>query len=121
MLVNSTVQVEDSSSPLVCFVPLTLHSRHHISFSSSCFACSSFAFLLDPPIRGVYRYTRNPVYAGVCLSLFGQAVYFVSGTLFFFTMACFVALHLLVVVHEEPIYRALYQECYSDYCRRVPR
>ncbi|EGD74068.1 hypothetical protein PTSG_12356 [Salpingoeca rosetta] len=71
--------------------------------------------------RGVFRYTRNPVYAGVCLTLFGQAVYFVSGTLFFFTLLCFVALHLLVVVHEEPLYRALYQEAYSEYCRRVPR
>lgn len=55
------------------------------------------------------------------MCLLGQAIYFVSGTLFFFTIVSFIGLHLLVVVYEEPVYRALYREGYAEYCRRVPR
>eukprot|EP00055_Hartaetosiga_balthica_P005471 m.16116 g.16116 ORF g.16116 m.16116 type:complete len:193 (-) comp4569_c0_seq1:423-1001(-) len=71
--------------------------------------------------RGVFRYMRNPVYAGICMLLMGQAIYFVSGTLFFYTLGAFAALHLLVILYEEPNFRAIYPQAYADYCRRVPR
>jgi protein-S-isoprenylcysteine O-methyltransferase Ste14 len=58
---------------------------------------------IDPPrflvVRGLYRFTRNPMYALLVLILF----------------------HLFVVLYEEPALESQFGEPYRAYRRAVPR
>ena len=80
---------------------------------------------IDPPkelvVRGLYRFVRNPMYAGVALVLFGEAVLFQSGMLFVYAALVLLGFHLFVVCYEEPTLRRKFGESYEQYCRRVPR
>ncbi len=79
----------------------------------------------DPPkalvMRGLYRYTRNPMYVAVVSMLLGEAVIFGSGLLLAYVAAVAAAVHLLVVLYEEPTLRRKFGAAYEDYCRGVPR
>lgn len=61
---------------------------------------------IDPPrelvVRGLYRYVRNPMYVGVLLILCGEAILFGSAALLAWAMTFFCAVHLFVVLYEEP-------------------
>jgi len=70
---------------------------------------------------GLYRYSRNPMYVGVLLAVFGQAILFGSRTLALYTLILFVCFHLVVVLLEEPHLRRKNGEPYEQYCRTVPR
>jgi protein-S-isoprenylcysteine O-methyltransferase Ste14 len=80
---------------------------------------------LDPPkelvVKGLYRYTRNPMYAGVLTLLFGEAVFFASRQLFIYAGVVFLIFHLFVVLYEEPALRRKFGDSYQQYCRAVPR
>ena len=79
----------------------------------------------DPPkelvVRGLYRYTRNPMYVGVLTGILSMAILFGSGLLLLYTLAVFAAFSLFVTQYEEPHLRAVFGAQYEDYCRRVPR
>jgi protein-S-isoprenylcysteine O-methyltransferase Ste14 len=72
-------------------------------------------------VKGLYRFTRNPMYVGVLAVILGQALYY--GSLSVARYGCFVlaAFYLFVVSYEEPTLRRLFGEQYKDYCRKVPR
>jgi protein-S-isoprenylcysteine O-methyltransferase Ste14 len=70
---------------------------------------------------GPYRYSRNPMYLGVLLAVFGQAVLFASLRLAAYGCAVFLFFHLMVVLAEEPHLRATRGPSYDLYCRAVPR
>jgi protein-S-isoprenylcysteine O-methyltransferase Ste14 len=80
---------------------------------------------IDPPrelvVRGLYRYTRNPMYNGVVAMLLGEAALFRSTGLLCYSLLMFVLFHLAVVVYEEPSLQAKFGEQYHSYRRRVPR
>lgn len=70
---------------------------------------------------GAYRYSRNPMKAGLFLILTGEAVLFRSPALAWW-LAAFVAVNVIYIrLHEEPGLRARFGERYRDYCARVPR
>jgi len=71
--------------------------------------------------RGPYRFSRNPMYVGVLLAVFGQAVLFASPPLAAYGCAVFLFFHLMVVFVEEPHLRATRGRWYELYCRAVPR
>ncbi len=79
----------------------------------------------DPPrllvVRGLYRWTRNPIYVGVTLVLLGEAALFGSWALLAYAAAVLGGFHLRVVLYEEPVLRKQFGAAYDDYCRRVPR
>lgn len=60
----------------------------------------------DPPrrlvIRGPYRLLRNPMYVGAGLALVGTALYYESPPLVAYAAVFLVAMHLFVVLYEEP-------------------
>lgn len=60
----------------------------------------------DPPRRlvvsGLYRYSRNPMYVGVLLMLFGWAAGFASRAHLLYAVVMVVVFHLRVVLFEEP-------------------
>lgn len=69
---------------------------------------------------GLYRLSRNPMYLGVLLAIFGQAVLFASPQIALYGLAVGLLFHLTVVLLEEPHLRRERAD-YDDYCRRVPR
>ncbi len=79
----------------------------------------------DPPRkfvpRGLFRFVRNPMYVGGVLLLVGFGLYFRSPAITLFGFVMFVALHLFVVLVEEPGLRKRFGEEYAAYCRTVPR
>ncbi|MFB3778670.1 MAG: isoprenylcysteine carboxylmethyltransferase family protein [Bryobacteraceae bacterium] len=70
---------------------------------------------------GLYKFTRNPMYVGVLLVIFGQALLFASAAIALYGLAAWLFFHLVVVRVEEPHLRAKQGAGYDDYCRRVPR
>ncbi len=70
---------------------------------------------------GLYRFSRNPMYVGVLLVVFGQAVLFASRPLASYGCMVFLVFELVVVFIEEPHLRATRGNSYELYCRTVPR
>jgi protein-S-isoprenylcysteine O-methyltransferase Ste14 len=79
----------------------------------------------DPPQRlverGLYRCVRNPMFLGVGLVGLGEAALFASPAIFWYVVAFWGCMHLVVVLYEEPTLRDKFGADYEDYCRRVPR
>ena len=79
----------------------------------------------DPPqalvIRGPYRYTRNPMYAGVLAILGGLALARWSGPLAIYAAGVAAAFVTFVRVYEEPRLERQFGDSYRRYKSRVPR
>jgi len=72
-------------------------------------------------VRGLYRFTRNPMYVGVLTVILGQALYYGSLRVARYGCAVLAGFYLFVIFYEEPTLRRLFGEQYENYCRRVPR
>lgn len=72
-------------------------------------------------IKGYYRYVRNPMYVAVVSLILGQGLFF--GNLRLLGYGCFVwlAMHLFVVLYEEPKLRRRFGAEYEAFCAHVPR
>jgi protein-S-isoprenylcysteine O-methyltransferase Ste14 len=80
---------------------------------------------LDAPrrliVRGLYRYTRNPMYLGVFLAILGWAcLYADAGLLLYFSIVA-VIVHLFVVGYEEPHLSRTFGTEYEAYRASVAR
>ena len=79
----------------------------------------------DPPqflvTRGLYRFTRNPIYVGVGLIIVGEALLFDSIPLLGYAVLLLSLFHLRVVRYEEPRLRTKFGTDYQQYCLAVPR
>ena len=79
----------------------------------------------DPPrrlvVRGPYRWVRNPMYLGAGAALLGAALFFRALPLVAYAALFLVAMHLFVLVYEEPTLRDTFGADYETYCRRVGR
>ncbi len=80
---------------------------------------------IDPPkqlvVRGLYRFTRNPMYNGVLAVLIGEAWLFTSLELIMYALFVLILFHLFVVLYEEPTLESSFGESYRIYRRAVPR
>lgn len=80
---------------------------------------------VDPPrflvVRGLYRFTRNPMYNGVIALIVGEAWFFGSVSLAEYALLALVFFHLFVVFYEEPVLASMFGESYRVYRRAVPR
>ena len=72
-------------------------------------------------VRGLYQFMRNPIYVGLYLILFGEAILFVSAVLLVYSLLWLLALNLIVVFFEEPSLRRRFGESYDEYFKAVPR
>jgi protein-S-isoprenylcysteine O-methyltransferase Ste14 len=72
-------------------------------------------------VVGLYRYSRNPMYACVLVVLLGWAVSFGSVGLSAYALAVGVAFHLRVVLGEEPWLARTHGAAWQQYARRVRR
>ncbi|HEV8609361.1 MAG TPA: isoprenylcysteine carboxylmethyltransferase family protein [Thermoanaerobaculia bacterium] len=80
---------------------------------------------VDPPKRlvtsGLYRFVRNPMYVGGVLVLVGQAILLRSSGLLLYAFIWWLAVHLFIVLYEEPHLRSVFGSEYEEYRRGVPR
>lgn len=80
---------------------------------------------IEPPkelvAEGLYRFVRNPMYVGVLLVIFGEAVYFASAALLLYAILIFTMFHSFTVFYEEPTLKKKFGEPYEKYCNTVPR
>jgi len=72
-------------------------------------------------VKGLYRFTRNPMYVGVLSAILGQALYYGSKRVAIYACVVLTAFYLFVLLYEEPTLRRLFGSQYEEYCRRVPR
>ena len=71
--------------------------------------------------RGLYRYSRNPMYLGVFIAVAGQAIVYRSLRIAAYLAITMLFFHCVVVFLEEPHLARARGPAYDDYRRRVPR
>jgi len=80
---------------------------------------------IDPPkslvVRGLYKYTRNPMYVGVLCVIAGWALLFHSFSLSIYGVCVAASFHLFVLLYEEPYLKRTFGAAYEGYCSRVHR
>lgn len=80
---------------------------------------------LDPTkrlvIRGLYKYSRNPMYVGMMLVLIGETVFWWSTAMAIYSALMFVVFNLFIFLHEEPRLRREFPGEYDDYTATVRR
>lgn len=72
-------------------------------------------------ISGLYRYVRNPMYAGVLGVLLGEAMLAGSMWVVAWALLVFIGFNVFVRLYEEPHLRRTYTDQYAAYCANVPR
>jgi protein-S-isoprenylcysteine O-methyltransferase Ste14 len=79
----------------------------------------------DPPralvVRGLYRYSRNPMYVGVLFIVSGWALGFQSRPLAFYAVGLAALFHLRVILAEEPFLARTHGAAWDRYAALVPR
>ena len=76
---------------------------------------------VDEPItRGLYRYSRHPIYIGVFVQYIGIGIASASG-LFLLLVVIQVALSIPVIPAEERLCLEQYGDTYREYMNRTPR
>jgi protein-S-isoprenylcysteine O-methyltransferase Ste14 len=80
---------------------------------------------LDPTkklvAKGLYRYSRNPMYLGAITLVIGEAVFWWSLALAIYSVVVFVGFNLFIILHEEPRCRRDFGDEYTEYCQNVRR
>jgi protein-S-isoprenylcysteine O-methyltransferase Ste14 len=80
-----------------------------------------FTTSVDKPVnKGIYRFSRNPMYFGMFLIFFGTSIACVS-LIFLMLTAIFIILSHIVVVYEERFCTQKYGNSYQEYLNRIPR
>lgn len=72
-------------------------------------------------VRGLYRYTRNPMYLAVITVVIGWTILFQAVALALYALAVATAFHLMVVFYEEPHLGRRFGQEYTEYRARVGR
>ncbi|MEW5768207.1 MAG: isoprenylcysteine carboxylmethyltransferase family protein [bacterium] len=72
-------------------------------------------------VRGLYRYTRNPMYVGVLTVILCWAVMFQSVVLVLYALVVGTLFHLFVVIYEEPHLQRVFGSEYDNYRSQVGR
>ena len=71
--------------------------------------------------NGLYRYVRNPMYWGVVTTILGQGFLLGDVRVLAYGAFVWVAVHMFVLVYEEPTLLRSYGTEYEEYCAAVPR
>ncbi len=70
---------------------------------------------------GANRWVRNPMYLADVTIIAGEAMLLGSSAVLLYAAGLWIALHVLVVVAEEPRLERRFGRAYEEYRRRVPR
>jgi protein-S-isoprenylcysteine O-methyltransferase Ste14 len=72
-------------------------------------------------IKGLYRFSRNPMYVGVIGMLIGESIFFQGYLLWIYTLLVFILFNGFIFFIEEPRLKKDFGEDYLNYCRKVRR
>ena len=72
-------------------------------------------------IKGLYQYSRNPMYVGVLLILIGEGIFFTSLALISYALVTYAGFDLFIKLIEEPRLKKDFGEGYEAYCEKVRR
>jgi protein-S-isoprenylcysteine O-methyltransferase Ste14 len=72
-------------------------------------------------IKGLYRFSRNPMYIGVLTMLWGEALFCRSTSLLIYSIIVFILFNLYIILFEEPRLTKEFGEEYLSYRRKVRR
>lgn len=72
-------------------------------------------------VRGFYRYVRNPMYVAVVGLILGQALVFGDVRVCAYGLFCWLAMHIFVLLYEEPTLQRSFGAEYSSFREHVPR
>jgi protein-S-isoprenylcysteine O-methyltransferase Ste14 len=80
-----------------------------------------FTTAVDKPVnKGIYRFSRNPMYFGIFLIFLGTSIACVS-LIFLMLTTIFMIMSHIVVVYEERFCLQKYGNAYREYLNRIPR
>jgi protein-S-isoprenylcysteine O-methyltransferase Ste14 len=71
--------------------------------------------------KGIYKYSRNPMYVGVLLTVLGEALFYQREVLFHYLIFLFLLFHLVVIMIEEPHLKRKFGKEYEEYRKKVRR
>lgn len=71
--------------------------------------------------KGAFRYTRNPMYLGIAIGLFGLAILMSSFINFFFPVLFLVIMDTVYIRREEKILEDEFGNAYLEYKNKVRR
>ncbi|MBD3351833.1 MAG: hypothetical protein GF364_10140 [Candidatus Lokiarchaeota archaeon] len=72
-------------------------------------------------ISKIYKRSRNPMYFGVILMIFGEGLLVESFSILIWGILTFIAFHITIIKKEEPHLEQKYGDSYRKYRERVPR
>lgn len=72
-------------------------------------------------VRGLYRYTRNPMYVGVLATIVGWSAMYRAVALLPYALLLGVCFHSFIVGYEEPNLKRVFGNEYDAYCAKVKR
>lgn len=72
-------------------------------------------------IKGLYKYSRNPMYVGVMMILVGECLFTLNLNLVFYSMLIFIAFNQFIIYREEPRLTKDFGEAYIVYQKQVRR
>lgn len=72
-------------------------------------------------VTGSYRFVRNPMYVAVVSLILGQSLIFGDVRIFEYGLCCWLAMHLFVLIYEEPTLRRTFPVDYAAFTANVPR
>jgi protein-S-isoprenylcysteine O-methyltransferase Ste14 len=72
-------------------------------------------------VTGFYRFVRNPMYVAVVSAILGQGLLLGDIRILVYAAVAWLAVHLFVIIYEEPTLRKTFGVAYEDYRARVPR
>ena len=71
--------------------------------------------------EGPYKFTRNPMYLGVTIALFGAAIYIGNLLSFLSPIAFFIVMNSVFIPFEEKLLEKIFKKQYINYKRKVRR
>ena len=72
-------------------------------------------------VKGLYKYSRNPMYIGVLLILLGEWIFFQLHAMLIYTFLIFILFNLFILFVEEPRLKKDFKNDYEVYCKKVRR
>ena len=72
-------------------------------------------------VRGLYRYTRNPMYVGVLTTVLAWAVRYRSWGMVLYAACIWLGFQSFIMLYEEPHLQRVFGESYTQYRTKVGR
>ncbi len=118
-----------ASGGILRFLSLALFLLGGIAYSWSVWSFASIGRGTPAPfdapthlvIRGLYKYTRNPMYGSIMTLLLGWMVLFPSYRLLVYGLSIGGSFHLFVLLYEEPHLKKIFGNSYDEYLAQVGR